>query len=181
MKKNLIYSSLLFAVLVVSCSKESGCNDPNALNYSTTAEESDGSCFYESDINSGTSVSTNEKILYPSDFIGSNGYYTASLDIYTVNDDDVVFIEWKCQNCQSFESLPRTYDDSFSLGILRDNSNLFKIELALYNTSQNVYDAPYYDLFFGATFRAYVISYQELSDNGIGIEEIDKIEVYVKG
>ena len=49
--KKLTYKLILFSIILVSmtttsCIKESGCTDPNGLNFSITAVIDDGSCIY---------------------------------------------------------------------------------------------------------------------------------------
>lgn len=50
MKFKFHFVYFLAIVLMSSCVKEQGCTDPNADNYSSTAEENDGSCNYEGDV-----------------------------------------------------------------------------------------------------------------------------------
>ena len=57
---------LLCVLLFVSCKKESGCNDPNAVNFSPDAEKNDGSCRYPLTISQiqFDTVSTNRLKIY---------------------------------------------------------------------------------------------------------------------
>jgi len=46
MKKIILLATVITAITFSSCSKEQGCTDSEATNFSITAEENDGSCLY---------------------------------------------------------------------------------------------------------------------------------------
>jgi len=70
MKKKVL---LLFSVVVMlaafstSCTKECGCMDEDATNYSSTAEEDDGTCLYEGSV-----------VFYYGQSTGSDVYWSGS-------------------------------------------------------------------------------------------------------
>ena len=47
---------ILSSLLIVSCKKEKGCTEPNAINFDSAAEENDGTCFYEENTTGDTSI-----------------------------------------------------------------------------------------------------------------------------
>ena len=68
-KPSLLSFSFLL-LLVTSCSKESGCRDQNALNFSASAER-DGTCRYT------------KAIFYaPSNMVGANGNAVTKIEVY---------------------------------------------------------------------------------------------------
>lgn len=50
MKKIKLFSLFAFGLLTLNSCKKEGCIDPDAVNYSTEAKKSDGSCNYESKV-----------------------------------------------------------------------------------------------------------------------------------
>ena len=80
-------------MFTTSCSKEKGCTDLNAKNYSETAKEDDGSCVYEGEIvfwygkataDSLTNIGSVSLTYYvDNDIVGSSAadvYYTSTPD-----------------------------------------------------------------------------------------------------
>lgn len=45
------YLIILLTIILISCTKEKGCTDPTAINYNSQAEENNGSCKYNLEIN----------------------------------------------------------------------------------------------------------------------------------
>ena len=67
--KNTIYflSFLFISSLMFSCAKE-GCTDPDAENYNSSADKSDGSCTYQGSVVFWYSEATSDSLYY----FGSN-------------------------------------------------------------------------------------------------------------
>ena len=49
-----LFLSFFLLFLIASCTKEQGCTNNNAINYSSNAEENDGSCLFAYDLAQGT-------------------------------------------------------------------------------------------------------------------------------
>lgn len=172
-KLHLFLAAFGIILMMASCKKEIyGCTDASASNHSTEATSDDGSCIYPN-------VSREDIILYVSDFNGSNGYFTTSFQSSSISESDVVFCEWQASGFNAFEALPKTYDDFMMVAYTRNGSNL-TMEVSLYNTSNDLYDQPYFDWISGSTLRVYTISQRALINNGIDPDDTEATIEFIK-
>jgi len=153
----LVAVSTLLISVTQSCNKE-GCKDEDAMNYNSQVTKDDGSCKYETIpvTEEKDLVTKTEYELYASDFIGSNGSYTYSIDSEEISDEDAVVLEWQCGPCFQFDSLPRTWQGFFTVGYYR-SSNSVVVSVNLENQTQDLTDPQNVDYFNGSVIRMYVI------------------------
>lgn len=57
---------LLFVFILISCSKEKGCTDPDAVNYNPDAEKDDGNCVFDNDKHNPTPYEFDIPFKFPS-------------------------------------------------------------------------------------------------------------------
>ncbi len=96
--KKTIYLLLAVTVIFTACQKEEGCTDTRATNFSSNAEEDDGSCNY--------SIAGGEWITQS---IGSNGTMTVSMGGFPVLDSAISYLE---TNPDSLEPYKLAFSDN---------------------------------------------------------------------
>ena len=159
-----------------SCKKKIyGCTDTAAENHSTVATDDDNSCIYPG---VETTVTAIEMVFYSNEFSGSNGYYTAPFSIANLGNNDAVFFEWKCGSCSSFDVIPKTFDDFFSIGVVRNGSS-FILENVISDITATNFTAPYFEFISGQTLKAYVISQKILTENDLDINNVKEMSAFV--
>jgi len=141
------------------------------MNYNSQVTKDDGRCKYETiqvfplpeekDL-----VTKTEYVLYPSDFTGSNGSYSYSIDSEEISDEDAVVLEWKCGACFQFDGLPRTWQGFFTVGYYR-HLNSVVVSVNLENQTLNLSDQPNIIYFNGSVVRMYVIHSKSMIDNDL--------------
>ena len=170
--KKILFVIATASLLIVACKKEKGCTDKTATNYSSTAEEDDGSCTYAEVVDTTTSGGTNTG--GTTDTTGNTGGTNTggtgtTVPVYGNGVTDIdgntyksVIIgsqEWMAENLNT-----NKYNDGTDIRLIVDSEAWEKDSLGAYTYYDN--DRAKYESSFGALYNWQAVKTGKLCPTG---------------